>query len=216
MTMRSFDSLEQFIADNWQALDRAELPQGLWAVIGKQLDRGDALERKVVAHRAAFDTHEPPTQVWAAIEKRLNPQQKRASSISLGYFLRVAAAVLLLFGTGGAAGYFLGRQQQPEPTGMAADLPQGAHQAETVWLQRIEKLTEELNSFDEGQEVVVRLTRSDAGFQQLKQAIGDAPPHLRPALIQKNLDLYRQRVDILERALEQHRRYKPELRPKNL
>src|ERR1700757_1775946 len=59
------------------------------------------LEKWVREHREEFDELEPSPDLWAKIEARLpsqfnEPKKKEAKMFSLGFVLRVAAAIIVL------------------------------------------------------------------------------------------------------------------------
>ena len=189
------------------------------------------LEKFVQDHREEFDVFEPRTELWQQICQDL-PQQTpekeakvikfsfgdRASFSADYFFMRVAAAIVLLLGCG--LTIFLMKQQTPESAytlastesittaslevgAIAPELPE----IEAYYVSQIEEKKSELSEYDlkvlgldEQQVIDKELARLDSSYTVLKQQLYTSPntEEIVNAMVQ-NLGI---RVRVLNRQLE--------------
>ncbi|GAB3827530.1 hypothetical protein [Pontibacter rugosus] len=189
----------------------------------------DKLEDFVQNNRDEFDVFEPRQELWQEICKELPEQQKkeakvinikfgdRASFSADFFFMRVAAAVVLLLGCG--LTIFLMKQQVPDTANtlaatqhistIAPELPE----VEAYYASQIEEKKSELSAYDlkvlgldDQQEIDQELARLDKSYTELKKQLYTNPntDEIVGALIQ-NLQI---RIKVLNRQLEVLQRIK--------
>ncbi len=191
----------------------------------------DRLEKFVQDHREEFDVFEPRTELWQQICQDLpqkSPEKEakvikfsfgdRASFSADYFFMRVAAAIVLLLGCG--LTIFLMKQQAPESAytlasseTIATEVPEvGAiapelPEIEAYYVSQIEEKKSELSEYDlkvlglDEQQVIDReLARLDSSYTVLKKQLYTSPntEEIVNAMVQ-NLGI---RVRVLNRQLE--------------
>ncbi|WP_276497794.1 hypothetical protein [Pontibacter litorisediminis] len=198
----------------------------------------DRLERFVQDNREEFDVFEPRPELWQQICQELpkkSPEKEakvikvnfgeRASFSADFFFMRVAAAIVLLLGCG--LTIFLMKQQTPdtantlasaqsinapasEVSAIAPELPE----IEAYYASQIKAKKSELSEYDlmvlgldEHQLIDKELARLDSSYVQLKKQLYTSPNtnEIVGALIQ-NLQL---RIRVLNRQLEVLQRLEP-------
>lgn len=191
----------------------------------------DRLEKFVQGHREEFDVFEPRTELWQQICQDLpqkSPEKEakvikfsfgdRASFSADYFFMRVAAAIVLLLGCG--LTIFLMKQQTPESAytlassetvttevpevdAIAPELPE----IEAYYVSQIEEKKSELSEYDlkvlgldEQQVIDKELARLDSSYTVLKKQLYTSPntEEIVNAMVQ-NLGI---RVRVLNRQLE--------------
>ncbi|WP_299755616.1 hypothetical protein [uncultured Pontibacter sp.] len=192
----------------------------------------DKLEKFVQDNREEFDVFEPRPELWQQICHELpkNSPEKEAKVIKVSFgerasfsadffFMRVAAAIILLLGCG--LTIFLMKQQTPDTANtlaatqsinaaapesinaIAPELPE----VEAYYVNQIEAKKSELSEYDlkvlgldEQQIIDKELARLDSSYVQLKQQLYTTPntDEIVGAMIQ-NLQI---RIKVLNRQLE--------------
>lgn len=191
----------------------------------------DRLEKFVQDNREEFDVFEPRPELWQQISRELPPESpgkeakviklsfgERASFSADSFFMRVAAAVVLLLGCG--LTLFLMKQQAPETANtlaaaatMETEAPELASIApelpeiEAYYASQIEAKKSELSEYDlkvlglDEQRVIDReLAELDSSYAALKKELYTSPntEEIVNAMVQ-NLWI---RVRVLNRQLE--------------
>ncbi|MCX2738544.1 hypothetical protein [Pontibacter anaerobius] len=184
----------------------------------------DRLEKFVQDNREEFDVFEPRPELWQHIchdlPKQSPEKEARVIKVNFGerasfsadfFFMRVAAAIVLLLGCG--LTIFLMKQQAPDTTNtlaaatsinaIAPELPE----VEAYYVSQIEAKKSELSEYDlkvlgldEQQVIDKELARLDSSYVQLKKQLYTTPntDEIVGALIQ-NLQI---RIKVLNRQLE--------------
>ncbi len=191
----------------------------------------DKLKSFVSEHRDDFDAYEPRQELWQEICKELPAARKEAKVISISFgeklsltadfmFMRIAAAVLLLFGCG--LTLFMMKQNTPagnnnmlaaKETTATANIPTINNiapelvEVEAYYTSQIKNKKEELTSYDlkalglDEQQLIDReLAKLDSSYLLLKKQLYTNPntDKVMDAMIQ-NLQI---RINVLNRQLE--------------
>ncbi|MBF9253343.1 hypothetical protein I2I11_08570 [Pontibacter sp. 172403-2] len=200
----------------------------------------DKLKDFVHEHREAFDTFEPRADLWQEICRDLPaaPREAKVIKISFGQrasfsadalFMRVAAAILLLFACG--LTLFLMKQASPGAANTIATANQARLQkispeiveVEAYYTSQIQKKKSELSAYDlkllglnGDADIDQELARLDSSYTQLKKELYTTPNTDRvvEAMIQ-NLQI---RMEVLNRQLEvlqkiEHKQKQPDSEP---
>lgn len=139
------------------------------------------LEEFMKMNREEFDDLEPSADLWSRIEKHLPPQgeelkKKEAKTFSLGFVLRVAAAVIVVMGIG--FGFYL-RGQKKEKIDLAAINPVYAQQ-QIQYTSLIEAKRSELKSIsktdpDLYKEFSGEIAKMDSTYKKLNSDLATSP-----------------------------------------
>jgi len=184
----------------------------------------DKLKDFVHEHREAFDTFEPRAELWQEICRELPPAPKEAKVIKISFgqrasfsadalFMRVAAAIVLLFACG--LTLFLMKQNTPKAANTIAAASQNRLQkispeiveVEAYYTSQIQEKKSEMSAYDlkmlglnSEAGIDQELARLDSSYIQLKKELYTTPNTDRvvEAMIQ-NLQI---RIEVLNRQLE--------------
>lgn len=184
----------------------------------------DKLKNFVQEHREAFDTFEPRAELWQEICQELPAARKEAKVIKISFgqrasfsadalFMRVAAAIVLLFACG--LTLFLMKQNTPKAANTIAATSQNRLQnispeiveVEAYYTSQIQEKKSELSAYDlkllglnSDAGIDQELARLDSSYTQLKQELYTTPNTdlVVEAMIQ-NLQI---RIEVLNRQLE--------------
>ncbi|MFD2246151.1 hypothetical protein [Pontibacter ruber] len=190
----------------------------------------EGLEKFVSEHRDEFDVFEPRPELWQKICPHVPPieqvkDKKEAKVISFSFgerasfsadmfFMRVAAAIILLLGCG--LTLFLMKQNTPEAAYTIAATTEQAKlrkiapelvEVEAYYTSQIEEKKSQLTEYDlkvlgldEQQDIDRELARLDSSYTQLKKQLYTTPntDKVMGAMIQ-NLQI---RIEVLNRQLE--------------
>ncbi|PRY16249.1 hypothetical protein CLV24_10193 [Pontibacter ummariensis] len=187
----------------------------------------DKLKDFVNEHRDEFDVFEPRPELWQEICQDLPESRKekegKVIKISFGerasfsadfFFMRVAAAVVLLLGCGLTL-YLMKQQVTKEPTPIAAIAPAVSTESiapelaevEAYYVSQIQEKKSQLSAYDrkvlgldEQAEIDLELARLDNSYLQLKKQLYTNPntSEIVDAMVQ-NLQI---RIKVLNRQLE--------------
>lgn len=162
----------------------------------------DNLEKFIGTNRPDFDAEIPTEKVWINLEKHLNKKQPRR--ILFGALaMKIAAAVaLLILGTG------IGISIQKKYGGNSAEdmgtpLATNLKEAEKFYDTRIKSDMIQLAAFKTDSTVYFDLRQIDAVQEELRQELQQAPLSSQTDIIQKMIQNYQIKADILERVLKQ-------------
>jgi hypothetical protein len=181
----------------------------------------DKLKEFANEHRDEFDVFEPRPELWQHICQQTQAPKKEAKvfSIKFGerasittdvFFMRVAAAVVLLLGCG--LTLLLTKQNNPAVNNMMAatqisNIAPEIIEVEAYYVSQIEKKKNALSDYDkkvlglgEQQEIDQELARLDKNYLQLKKQLYTTPNtnEIVEAMVQ-NLQI---RIEVLNRQLE--------------
>lgn len=202
----------------------------------------DKLKNFVQEHRQAFDTFEPRAELWQEICQELPAARKEAKVIKISFgqrasfsadalFMRVAAAIVLLFACG--LTLFLMKQNTPKAANTIAATSQNRLQnispeiveVEAYYTSQIQEKKSEMSAYDikllglnSEAGIDQELARLDSSYTQLKKELYTTPNTDRvvEAMIQ-NLQI---RMEVLNRQLEvlqkmEDKQVKPNAKPVN-
>lgn len=180
------------------------------------------LEDLIKMNRAEFDDLEPSADLWGRIEKRLPPQfnetQKRETkTFSLGFVLRVAAAVIIVMGISFA---FYLHNSRKNNVDLAAINPEYAQQ-QIHYTSLIETKRTELKSIEKTDPALYKefnseITKMDSTYKQLNGELLSSPNQERVlrAMI-RNLEIQTQVLNRQLQVIEQFNQIKKEQKNEN-
>lgn len=165
----------------------------------------DRLEDFVKQHREQFDLHEPDPSIWLKINpaKQEMKQERRPVSRPMRW-LRIAAAVAMIFAGSTAGIYFLtGEKADSE---VYADLYAEIKETEQYYSQMVADRYEELKPFLAGNPVASEMLSYDMNeldevYMELKKDLKDNASN--PEVIEAMILNYRVKLEILEDLLNQ-------------
>ena len=162
----------------------------------------DRLEDFVRQHREQFDLREPDPSVWLKIQPADTPVSRERRSLR---WLRVAAAVAVIFAGSTAGVYFL-RGGQVEKEMHGSELYQEIRETELYYSQMVSQRYDELRPYlasDPAAEEMLSLdmTALDEVYGQLKEDLKDNASN--PEVIEAMILNYRVKLEILEDLLHQ-------------
>ena len=161
----------------------------------------DRLEDFVRKHRDQFDPHEPDPSVWLKIKPEGGIRSKRAGM----RWLRVAAAVAVIFAGSAAGFYFLtgghGRAEQ-----YGAELPQEVLETEQYYSRMVAERYSELGPYLADDPMTREMLRTDMEeldhvYEELKEDLKDNVSNSE--VIEAMILNYRMKLEILEDLLHQ-------------
>jgi hypothetical protein len=162
----------------------------------------DRLEDFVRQHREQFDLREPDPSVWLKIQPADTPVSRERRSLR---WLRVAAAVAVIF-AGSTAGIYFLRGGQVEKEMHGSELYQEIRETELYYNQMVSQRYDELRPYlasDPAAEEMLSLdmTELDEVYGQLKEDLKDNASN--PEVIEAMILNYRVKLEILEDLLRQ-------------
>lgn len=166
----------------------------------------DALENFIRENREAFDSEHPSADLWERIETSL-PEGRVVELRPRSRFraLRIAAAVLLLIGSGTVLGLFLNPSNSgpaPNTFSLAAVAPQHA-EAEQFFRKQIAGKVAQLKDTGLAEEVMSDLDQLEKQMEELEKAYLEAPGNSREFIIHSMIQNYQLRIELLEKVLEE-------------
>jgi hypothetical protein len=165
------------------------------------------LERFILDNREAFDTETPDLKVWAELDKQLNSKQAKVVSLSAWLpKMRLAASVALLVATGISIGFYL---KSNTKTPSLADVSPEHAEMEQFYQKEIEKKERLLLQVanHEAPDVKQDLQAIDQVMLELREELTNAPKGSREHIIKSMIESYKNKVDILERVLQERENY---------
>lgn len=162
----------------------------------------DNFEKFISNNRSEFDSEIPSEKVWVGLEKTLNKKHPRR--ILLGDLaIKIAAAVaLLILGTG--IGISIQKNYGVRPADdMSTPLASDLKEAEKFYDTRIKSDMIQLAAYKTDSTVYFDLRQIDAVQEELRQELQQAPLSSQTDIIQKMIQNYQIKADILERVLKQ-------------
>lgn len=162
----------------------------------------DRLEDFVKQHREQFDQHEPDPSIWLKISPEKVPVVTERRPV---HWLRIAAAIALIFAGSTAGIYFLtGNRVQTEQYG--SELYQEIRETEAYYghmvSQRYDELQPYLASDPAAQEMLAAdMEELDEVYMELKKDLKDNASN--PEVIEAMILNYRVKLEILEDLLNQ-------------
>jgi hypothetical protein len=162
----------------------------------------DRLEDFVKQQREQFDLREPDPSVWLRINPANVPVVKERRPMR---WLRVAAAVAMIF-AGSTAGIYFLTGQKAETDQFASELYQEIQETEQYYSQMVSQRYEELKPFlmeNPGAEEMLHadLEELDEVYLELKEDLKDNVAN--PDVIEAMILNYRVKLEILEDLLNQ-------------
>ena len=160
----------------------------------------DNLEQFIINNRAELDTAMPSLKIWAELDKKL-PAQKEAQRISIRRFLSIAAAITLLIGFGIGIGFYLSPTQNEGIT--LKDISPKYAETEQYYKEQVNENLAKLASYQAtGTEIQKDLQELDAWMKALQKDLALVPKSKEEAVINEIIELYKTKIAILEKVLE--------------
>jgi hypothetical protein len=220
----STDKLEDFILDNRASFDDETPSESVWSKIENAIDTtgddNDPLEAFVATNRDAFDDSTPPPRIEGLVFAAMGGVEAKATSGAtpmpplraiLGgrgqriRLLGVAAAMLLLltaaFTIGTQAGY-----RNAEENQMAAELRQISPElveTESYYRGEIAIQATKVKLVNHDPQLQKDLAEIDEATEEIRASLLEVPVSQRAALIDRLIETYRTKLDILVR-IQQH------------
>jgi anti-sigma-K factor RskA len=175
------------------------------------------LEDFVKGNREQFDDLEPSADMWARIEKHLpaqfeEPKKRETKTFTLGFVLRVAAAVIIVMGIGFAS--YL-RSQKKQTIDLAAINPVYAQQ-QVQYTSLIESKRTELKSMAQSDPQLYKqfsadIAKMDSTYKKLNSELPTSPnqEQVLEAMI-KNLQIQTKVLNQQLNVIEQFNKMKKE------
>jgi len=162
----------------------------------------DRLEDFVKQQREQFDLHEPDPSIWLKINPANVPMVKERRSMR---WLRVAAAVAMIF-AGSTAGIYFLTGEKAETDQFAGELYQEIQETEQYYSQMVSQRYEELQPFlmdNPGAEEMLNadMEELDEVYEELKEDLKDNVSN--PEVVEAMILNYRVKLEILEDLLNQ-------------
>ncbi len=162
----------------------------------------DRLEDFVKQHREQFDLHEPDPSVWLKINPANAPVVRERRTMR---WLRVAAAVAMIFAGSSAGIYFLARGGS-EADMYSSELYTEMQETELYYNQMVSQRYEELRPFLAADPVADKMLAADMEeldevYKELKRDLKDNVSN--PEVIEAMILNYRIKLEILEDLLNQ-------------
>ncbi len=162
----------------------------------------DRLEEFVRQNREEFDFREPDPSIWLRIQPESAPVVKERRSMR---WLRVAAAVAMIF-AGSAAGIYFLTGGKAEADQYSSELYREIRETEQYYNQMVSQRYEELRPYlvgDPAAEEMLQMdmTELDEVYAELKKDLKDNASN--PEVIEAMILNYRVKLEILEDLLNQ-------------
>ena len=175
------------------------------------------LEDFIKVNRGEFDDLEPSAELWGRIEKHLPPQfneekKREAKTFSLGFVLRVAAAVIVVMGISFAL--YVHNSSKPG-VDLASINPVYAKQ-QVQYTSLIESKRTELKSIEKSdpqlyKEFNSEITKMDSTYKQLNSELANSPNQEQVLLAMiHNLEIQTQVLNRQLQVIEQFNQIKKE------
>jgi hypothetical protein len=217
----STDKLEDFILNNRAAFDDETPGESLWSKIESAIDStdddNDPLEAFVATNRDAFDDVTPPPRLAGLVFAAMDGAQVsgattmpplRAVQGGRSQRMRIlgmAAAMLLLI----AAAFTIGSQngyRSAEEDQMAAELRQISPElaeTENYYRDQIATQATKVKLVSNDPQLQEDLAAIDVATEEIRASLLEVPVSQRAALIDRLIETYRTKLDILLR-IQQH------------
>ncbi len=161
----------------------------------------DPLERFITEHRDAFDGHNPPLKVWAEIDRSLQ-RRPQARVVQLRSRFRAAASVVLLLLAGGLIGSYLTHSTHRQTAAVLEDVAPEYFELEDYFREQIDARVQQVANLAPDAGVLQDLEQLDRVTEELKRELINAPRGTEAAIVERLIDNYQTKVDILERVLQ--------------
>ncbi|MFT7120511.1 MAG: hypothetical protein ACJAZ9_000685 [Neolewinella sp.] len=217
----STDKLEDFILNNREEFDDEAPADNLWSKIETAImendDDNDPLENFVLDNRDAFDDTTPPPRLEVRIFASMDEAVETATAIPMAplsivhrrkrftSIMGIAATLLLLL----AAAFTLGNNQgynKAERDLVALELeridPEMAD-AEEYYRSEIKAQFTKVEQVNEDPQLFLDLKNIDDATLEIREALLEVPVSQRPDLVNKLIETYRTKLDILLKV-QQH------------
>lgn len=160
----------------------------------------DNLEKFIKDNRKDFDQSVPKLKVWAAINSELD-QPKKAKRISLWKYARMAAAVLVLLGTGAMLGNYFSNGQNQQASALSEVSPEYA-ELEQYYRMQVNQKRSQLAHYKYDVSINDDIGQLEKLMEDLMKELEEAPLANDERIINAMINNYQTRVAILERVLQ--------------
>lgn len=214
------DKLEDFILNNRESFNDETPATNLWdrieSAIGENDDDKDPLEGFILENRDAFDDTTPPPRLEGRVFVALGVAAQPAGATNapplrvvhrrrIGSIIGIAATLLLLL----AAAFTLGnnRGYRNAEADLVADelerLDPDMAAAEQYYRGEISTQFTKVNQVTDDPQLMLDLAAIDEATQEIRSALLEVPESQRPNLVNKLIETYRTKLDILLKV-QQH------------
>jgi hypothetical protein len=161
----------------------------------------DNLEKFIQENRPGFDDRQPGEKVWQMVNHHLEQkQQKAARRISIWRYTRIAAASVLLIGTGVLIGLNFQNKSSQE-IAVYEQFPEYS-EAELFYKKEVKIKEAQLANYNYDPAIYEDLRQLDKIYEELKKELSEAPKSKQEQVINALITNYRTKISILERVLE--------------
>jgi len=159
------------------------------------------LEKYINDRKDDFDNEVPDLKVWAEIDKNLS-QKKESKRVSFFRFRNIAAACLLLL-TGGIAGFYFSGNTVQNKAPIAVQIDPEFREVESFYRDQYNEKVAQLASYQLEDEFSDDLRQFEEIMGDLNIELSNVPKGKRERLITTIINNYQNKIEILERVLEQ-------------
>lgn len=161
----------------------------------------DNLEKFINENRPAFDDKPAPKDLWSAIDHQLEQnREKQVRRIPVWRYASVAAAAVLLIGTGVLIGLNVNNQAS-EAVALFEVFPEYS-EMEQYYKKEVNTKVARLAKFKHDAAINEDLKQLDKTYEELQKELSEAPKDKQEQIINALIVNYRTKLSILERVLE--------------
>jgi hypothetical protein len=162
----------------------------------------DRLEEFMKQHREQFDRHEPDPSLWLKVQTGKEPRGTERRSLR---WLRVAAAIAMIF-AGSTAGIYFLTGNRAEADQYSSEMYQDIRETETYYGQMVSQRFEELQPYLTNDPAAREMLSAD--MEELDEVYGELKEDLKdnasnPEVVEAMILNYRVKLEILEDLLYQ-------------
>ena len=161
----------------------------------------DNLEKFISENRPDFDDKIPPKNIWLAIDQQLDQKSKKTARLMpMLRYVRIAAAIVLLVGTGIVIGLNLNNSTSRD-LAVEEVFPE-YFEAEQFYKKEVKNKMLQLASYSHDSTINDDLKQLDKIYEELKAELSAAPKDKQEQIINAMITNYRTKLSILERVLD--------------
>lgn len=170
----------------------------------------DRLKEFMNEHRDAFDSEMPPDAIRERLEEQLSRKQPPRIRQLITRYVKIAAAVIILFGVGVLTGKYL----NDNSSGISMQTEQEINDLNAFYSKMVNTKMQELKSYSSDTEVLDDLKELEVSFQELKSELGNEVNDQQ--VLEAMVKEYHAKIEILDRVLQRMHASKKQLKSKKL
>lgn len=155
----------------------------------------DRLKQFIEDHRAEFDADYPSLGLWTAVEKQLPPAKTRRLPGKVWW--QAAAMVALVVGAA-LVGHRIGSGELSPLDAQTALIHQELQETEQFYQREIKQHYAQLTQQLQDPRLEADLADIDRAMEEVRQELAQAPPGKQDQLIEKLIQNYRLKLQLLE------------------